>query len=150
MCKELLKSFIQDSTSKTNIDNVWSFFKDGCQKIIEDKVPSRTTSQRFTQPWINRDVRRITRLKRLWFRRVMRSKHPQDWLRYNALKKQAQKTCQDTHDNYTKDMLANGNKNPKRFWNFIKSHKKDSTGVAPFKERATHVFQQHQQSQHHG
>ena len=35
--------------------------RDGCQRIIEDNVPSRTTSQIFTQPWINRDVRRITR-----------------------------------------------------------------------------------------
>ena len=31
-------------------------------------------------------------------------------------------------------MLTNGNKNPKRFWNFIKSRKKDSTGVAPLKK----------------
>ena len=50
MCKELSNSIIQGYTSKSNMDDVWSFFKDGCQKIIEDNVPSRTTSQRFTQP----------------------------------------------------------------------------------------------------
>ena len=72
-------------------------------------------------------------LKRRWFRQARRSKHPNDWLRYKALKKQAQKTCQETHDQYTNDMLTNDNKNPKRFWNFIKSRKKDSTGVAPLK-----------------
>ena len=44
MCKELSKSIIQGYTSKSNIDNVWSFFKDGCQKIIKDNVSSRTTS----------------------------------------------------------------------------------------------------------
>ena len=103
-------------------------------KDIKDNVPSRTTSQRFTQPWIKRDVRRITRLKRRWFRRARRSKHPNDWLRYKALKKQAQKTCRETHDKYTNDTLTNDNKNPKRFWNFIKSRKKDSTGVAPLKK----------------
>ena len=31
-------------------------------------------------------------------------------------------------------MLMNDNNNPKRFWNFIKSHKKDSTGVVPLKK----------------
>ena len=31
-------------------------------------------------------------------------------------------------------MLTNDNKNPKRFWNFLKSRKKDSTGVAPLKK----------------
>ena len=48
-------------------------------------------------------------------RRAKRSKHYQDWLRFKALKKQAQKTCQDTHDSYTNDMLTIDNKNPKRF-----------------------------------
>ena len=64
MCKELSNSIIQGFTSKSNMDDVWSLFKDGCQKIIEDNVPSRTTSQRFTQPWINRDVRHITHPRR--------------------------------------------------------------------------------------
>ena len=44
MCKELSKSIILGHTSKNNIDNVWSFFKDGYQKTIEDNVPSRTAS----------------------------------------------------------------------------------------------------------
>ena len=97
-------------------------------------MPSRTTSQRFIQPLINRDVRRITRMKRRWFRRARRSKHPKDWLRSKALKKEAQKTCRVTHDNYSNNMLTNENKNPKRFWKFIKPHKKDSTGVYPLKK----------------
>ena len=150
MCKELSNSVVQIFTPMSNINDVWSFFRDGCQRIIEDNVPSRTTSQRFTQPWINRDVRRITRLKRRWFRRARRSKHPNDWLRYKALKKQAQKTCRETHDKYTNDMLTNDNKNPKRFCNFIKSRKKDSTRVPPFEERRTYLLRQSQQGQHHG
>ena len=64
MCKQLSHSNISQYTSQSNIDDVWSFFKEGCQKIVENNVPSGTTSQRFSQPWINRDIRRITRLKR--------------------------------------------------------------------------------------
>ena len=44
MCQELSNAIIQGYTSKSNIDNVWSYFKNGCQKIIEVNVPSRTTS----------------------------------------------------------------------------------------------------------
>ena len=132
MCKKHSNSIIQKSTFKDSINDVWSYFKDGCQRIIEDNVPSRVTSQRFTQPWINRDVRHITRLKRRWFRRARRSKHPEktkNWLRNKALK-QAQKTCRETHDHYTNSMLTNDNKNLKLFWHYVKSRKKDSTGVA--------------------
>ena len=133
MSKQLSSSIIDHFSSSSNINDVWEFFKEGCQKIIEDKVPTRTTSQRFTQPWINRDIRRITRLKRRWFRRATRSKQPQDWNRYKALKKQAQKACRDTHDEFVITMLTNDSANPKRFWNFIKSRQKNSTGVGPLK-----------------
>ena len=37
-------------------------------------------------------------------------------------------------------MLTIDNKNPKRFWNFIKSCKKDSTGVAPLKKEGLTFF----------
>ena len=115
MSKQLSSSIIDHFSSSSNINDVWEFFKEGCQKIIEDKVLTRTTSKRFTQPWINRDIRRITRLKRRWFRRATRSKQPQDWNRYKALKKQAEKACRDTHDEFVNTMLTNDSANPKRF-----------------------------------
>ena len=99
------------------------FLQDGCQKIAEENVASRTTTRCFMQPWINRDVRRITRLKRLWFRRARRSKQPKDWAKYKALKKQAQNACRIAHDEYVSSMLTN-DCNPKGIWKFTKSRKK--------------------------
>ena len=40
MCKELSNSVVHEFTSMSNINDVWSFFRDGCQRIIEDNVPS--------------------------------------------------------------------------------------------------------------
>ena len=37
----------------------------------------------------------------------------------------------DEHNNYVKDILTNDNSNPKRYCNFIKSKKKENTGVSP-------------------
>ena len=91
------------------------------------------TSQRFTQSWINRDIRRLTRLKRRWLRRA-RSNEQKDCEKYKALKKKTQKACRDGHDNYVNDILTNDSKNPKKYWYFIKSKKKDNTGMAPLKK----------------
>ena len=44
------------------------------------------------------------------------------------------KTCRKTHGYYTNGILMNNNNNQKRFWNFIKSHKKDSTVVVPWRQ----------------
>ena len=56
------------------------------------------------------------------------------WEKYKALKKKTQKACRDGHDNYINDILTNDSKNPKRYWNFIKSKKRDNTGMAPLKK----------------
>ena len=134
MCKDLSDTVINSFTTCSNMNEVWTFFKRGCHLIIDDNVPHRMTSQRFTQPWINRDIRRLTRLKRRWQRRARRSNEQKDWEKYKALKKKTQKACRDGHDNYVNDILTKDSTNPKRYWNFIKSKKKDNTGMAPLKK----------------
>ena len=133
MCKNLSDTIIDSFTACININEVWLFFKGGCHLIIDDNVPHRMTSQRFTQPWINRDIRRLTRLKRRRLRRA-RSNEQTDLEKYKAVKKKTQKACRNGHDNYVNDILTNDSKNPKRYWNFIKSKKKDNTGMAPLKK----------------
>ena len=134
MCKNLSDTIIDSFTACSNINEVCLFFNRGCHLIIDDNVPHRMTSQRFTQPWINRDIRRLTRLKRRWLRRARRSNEQKDWEKYKALKKKTQKACRDGRDNYVNDILTNDSKNSKRYWNFIKSKKKDNTGMAPLKK----------------
>ena len=80
--------------------------------IIDDNVPHRMTSQRFTQPWINRDIKRLTRLKRRWQRRARISNEQKDWEKNKALKKKTQKACRDGNDNYVNNILTKASTNP--------------------------------------
>ena len=102
--------------------------------IINEEVPSRQSAQRFSQPWANRDVRRITRQKRRWFRRARRTNSQSDWKRYKDIKRRAQLTCRKAHDNHVSSMLSEDHDNPKVFWQFIKSRKKDNFGVSPLRK----------------
>ncbi|KAH3779773.1 hypothetical protein DPMN_157579 [Dreissena polymorpha] len=60
-----VSQFILDCVSATqDINSTWKRFSDGGQKISQDAVPSCQSCQRFDQPWINREIRKSTRLKK--------------------------------------------------------------------------------------
>ena len=130
-------------SATANIDEVWSLFKDGCQLIINEEVPSRQSAQRFHQPWANRDVRRISRQKRRWCRRARKTNTQSDWIRYKYIKRRAQLTCRKAHDNHVSSMLSEDHDNPKVFWQYIKSRRKDN-----FEEGWSHLQQQQAESRH--
>ena len=73
MCKDLSDTIINSFTTCSNMNEVWTFFKRGCHLIIDDNVPHHMSSQRFAQPLINRDFRRLTHLKHRWQWRARRS-----------------------------------------------------------------------------
>ena len=89
-CSSLSDVIIEAVSTTVNIDEVWSLFKNGCQLIINEEVPSRQSSQRYNQPWANRDVRRMTRQKRRWFKRARRTNSQHDWKQYKDIKRRAQ------------------------------------------------------------
>jgi hypothetical protein len=132
--KALSDTLLEKINPSSDINYTWTIFKNGCQKIIEDEVPHRQSAQRFNQPWINRDIRRITRLKRRWFRRAKNSNSTSDWSKYKDIKRKAQRLCRSVHDAHISDMLQPDHQNPKVFWNYIKSKKKDNFGVSPLKK----------------
>lgn len=103
-------------------------------------VPSKTTSSRFSQLWINSEIKQLSRIKQNAFNRAKESKNPKDWEHYKALKSKCQSECRKAHNNYIGNMLNDDiNKNPKRFWSFIKSKRCDASGVAPLtKDGTTH------------
>jgi len=43
------------------------------------EIPSKTTSPRYNQPWINRDRKKLLRHKKRWYNRAKRTKLESDW-----------------------------------------------------------------------
>jgi hypothetical protein len=48
------------SDIKTPINNLWSDFKTICLDNLRKHVPSKHTSTRYSQPWCNRNIRRLS------------------------------------------------------------------------------------------
>ena len=77
---------IQDNTT-TDIDELWSKFTGYCHAAIEKHVPSKTSSERFHQAWINTKIKRLSQRKKRAYRKAKRTDNPDDWEVFRTLKK---------------------------------------------------------------
>ena len=77
--------FVAKNKTSTDINQLWCDFKDMCQKAITDNVPTKMTSTRFNQPWINRNVKRLSRRKKKAYRRAQQTNSHEDKEKYKKL-----------------------------------------------------------------
>ena len=93
----------------------------------------KMTSTRFSQPWINRNVKRLSRRKKKAYRRAQQTNSHEDIEKYKNLQKETQFYCRKAYNNYVEDLVSGDDSNPKKLWSFIKAKKCDSSGISPLR-----------------
>ena len=136
--KEDAQQFAGDFTARFNsstpINNLWQSFKDGCSNLVETHVPSKMSSVRFSQPWINRRVRRLSRRKKRAYQKARKTQSQPDIARFKRLQKETQTQCKTAHDSYVSDLVTGDTKTSKKLWTFVKGKRCDSSGISPLKK----------------
>lgn len=61
---------------------MWLDFKHNCIETLTKHVPSKMTTTRFNQPWIDRNIRRLSRRKKRAYRKARNRNNKKDWDRY--------------------------------------------------------------------
>jgi len=125
-------SFTSDNTPDTDINTLWDSFKDACSTIVEKNVPSKMSTSRFNQPWITRNIKRMSRRKKRAHRKAKHSDCDTDKARYKDLQKETQHACKKAYNSYVKDIVTE--KNPKKLYTFINGKRCESSGVPVLKK----------------
>ena len=102
-------------------------------KIIFFSTPTPNLSQRFSQPWINRKCKRLSRRKRRLYKRARRTGLDSDWSRLRQVVNESRKQCRKAHDKYINETILEST-DTKRFYKYIKYKQKDNITVAPLKK----------------
>lgn len=131
--EEMSNTILKTFSTKTNINTLWDYFKTKCSEIMEDCIPSKTTSTRISQPWITKELRTLSRRKQKLYDRAKKTRKTRDWNLYNEMKKLVQKKCREAYSSYINNIICSEEASPKLFWNYIKNKKNDRCGVAPLK-----------------
>ena len=139
--KDMEKELIELKESNQPVEKIWTTFKTAFLKLMEKHIPKRTIRGNKTRkPWIDRKVKTSIRRRNKLYSRMKKTKNAADIRKYKESKRKVQKAERNSYWNYINNIIEvgddqNGPPNKqKRFWNYIKSLKKDNTGIAPLKD----------------
>ena len=83
--------FTNKHSIKSDVNVMWTVFNDKCIQLMADHIPSKLTSNRFSQPWINRNIKKLSRRKKRAYNKARVSRKEPDWVQYKQLKNECQK-----------------------------------------------------------
>ena len=75
-CVELCHSF--HGSTFSSVDDMWTFFKTVLLGIPDSNIPSKTSSTRFTHPWISTKDRHLSRRKARAYRKAKNTNNMKD------------------------------------------------------------------------
>ncbi|KAJ8038249.1 hypothetical protein HOLleu_15617 [Holothuria leucospilota] len=94
-----------------------SFIQSRIEGILNQLVPQKTSKSRFHLPWITRDVKTLMNRRDKLYIRAVRSKSPNDWLKFKSARTTAKQAIRNSHRSYVSEIIGEGLKdNPKVFW----------------------------------
>ena len=138
---KMSESLLQD-TSKCSTQEMWNRIETCLQEIIETHIPAKRIKGNKAPPWWTLELKHLFQKRNAAYRKWHKSNSFQDELKFHELKTQAQKAWREAKNNYAnsifeqqEDEYTPSNRQPmKKFWGYIKSLKKDTSGVAPLKQ----------------
>ena len=120
-----------DDQETNPIECMWSKFKAAVTSAVEKYVPTKMSSSRQTHPWVDTKLRRLMRQKQRAHWRAKKTGKSKHWRRYKDLQRKAQTTSRQSERTYLQKVVSEDlDKNPRRFWSYIKSRKQENEGVS--------------------
>ena len=91
-----LSHTIEHHTIDTGIHTPWSEFESKCAALVNEHIPSKFTSTRYSQPWMNNEIKQLARRKKRSYKKAKKTGKQNDGGRFNDIKKEAQRLCKET------------------------------------------------------
>ena len=139
-----INSDIQTATQKIKTmyheddtaENLWATFKNSLQASIEKNIPSSLARKCTRLPWIDCPLLRLLRWKKKLY---LQAKVTRDWSQCYSFQKHCKREIRRAEWQYINKTVQEGldKNNTKPFWNFVKSKRRDNTGVSPLRDRGT-------------
>ena len=144
--KDDLSDLASSIKGETDVNQAWDSVKCKITQTMDSQVPSKITTSRHTNPWMNTQIKRAIRRKQRAHKKDRETNTKRDRDRYKRLQKEVQFHVRKANKTYMQDTVSNESKdNSKKFWSFVKSKGQEFTGVAPLKNRMVSYKATHSQ-----
>ena len=114
-----------------NFDLLTSFINDSADKHI----PSKTSRSVSSIPWITPDIRRKIRRKNKTHAKAKTTGSSKLKSKFETLRREIKADVRKQHDFYVNNLVGDVKANPRDFYRYINSQKKDIQGIPPLKRK---------------
>ena len=138
-------SFLSSDHSRMSVNDMWVSFKSEALSAIERFIPSKMTKTKYSLPWIDSSIKRLIRKRDKLYFRARKSSSPDLKNHYKWFRAHVQKSIRDAYWKHVTNIFLLENDSPdpdcprknekaKKFWSFVKSLKKDASGINTLRE----------------
>ena len=113
-----------------NFDLLTSFIQDSADKHI----PSKTSRSVSSIPWITPEIRRKIHRKNKTHAKAKKTGSSKLRSKFETLRGEIKADVRKQHDLYVNNLVGDVKANPRDFYQYINSQKKDTQGIPPLKK----------------
>ncbi|XP_072048268.1 uncharacterized protein [Amphiura filiformis] len=128
---ELCSVFECKDLGQCSVEQLWSEFSDNIKLTMDENIPSKYVTSGKTSPWINHRTKRQLKQKQRAYNHAKSTGDDDDWQKFRSIRRNITRETRRLYRTYIKEVCIQGNK---QFWSFIKSLKKDSSGIPALKD----------------
>ena len=110
-----------------NFDLLTSFIQDSADKYI----PSKTSRSVSSIPWITPEIRRKKRRKNKTHAKAKKTDSSKLRSKFETLRREIKVDVRKQHDLYENNLFGDVKANPRDFYRYINSQKKNTQGIPP-------------------
>ena len=131
MLREENDKFFQSDPDLRSVDENWIWFKECIDRGIEELVPHRMYNGKQSHPWIDRDlIRQMRKRDKLYMEKQKNQKSQRLWDCYKKQRNFVTNQIRQAYHNYMEEVLGPSlDNNPKKFWSFIRSQRREAIGI---------------------
>ncbi|KAG0413065.1 hypothetical protein HPB47_009777 [Ixodes persulcatus] len=112
--------------SEHDIDDMCETYTSLMTALTSDTVPLKRAHRPRSAPWLTSDIIALCKQKDRVFRRAKRSRCPEDLAAAKDIQRDVKKRIRMAHRASTEDIAARAVKEPKLFWAFVNSQRKQA------------------------
>lgn len=130
-----VNTFFNNNPENNTVEINWLHFKNIVHTHMEKFIPHKMTKSKHSYPWISPVIVRQMRKRDKLYRKAKKAGPSTKSMLTSAYKKQRNKVTdliRDGHESYKADIIGPSlDSNPKKFWSYIRSLRKESLGIPP-------------------
>lgn len=127
-----------------DINQMWNEFKGHIQNLVQKYIPQKTINHKHGYPWITNELRHLIRKRDRLYNKMTKTGNAKMKTGYKELKHRMQKETRQSYWNYISNIIAPEEKpSTKKIFSFLKSVKKESSGIPTLKRNGTTSSETH-------